>query len=82
MTLKATLQQLKASSRSKLPATTAAIMSRTVEQLRASGLDERALGVGQYAPEFILSDFLGRQYQSLSILAKGPLVLTFYRGSW
>jgi hypothetical protein len=82
MTLNKTLQQIKASSRSKMSAETLAIMGRAIEQLKDSGIVERALGPGRPAPGFHLPDWQGRLYASREILAKGPLILTFYRGSW
>ena len=82
MTLKETLQQIKSASRSKIPEETAAIMSRTTEQLKNSGAAALALGAGQSAPDFTLPDWQGKQYNSKEILANGPLILSFYRGSW
>jgi len=37
---------------------------------------------GDRAPEFILKDANGREVSSRELLAKGPLVVTFYRGVW
>ena len=82
MTLKDTLLQIKSASRAKLPAETAATMSRTTEQLKASGATGMALGAGRKAPDFSLPDWQGTQYDSREILAHGPLILSFYRGSW
>ncbi len=82
MTLNETLQQLKSASRSKLPAETAAIMSRATEHLEGSGAAAMALGEGQPAPSFSLADWQGKEYNSREILANGPMILTFYRGSW
>jgi hypothetical protein len=82
MTLNTTLQQLKSASRSKLPAEKVAIMTRAVEQLENSGIARIALGSGKTAPEFTLSDWRGKLYKSRELLEKGPLILTFYRGSW
>jgi len=82
MTLNTTLQQLKSASRSKLPAETVAIMTRATAQLEHSGIARIALGVGETAPEFSLPDWRGALYRSQELLKKGPLILTFYRGSW
>jgi hypothetical protein len=82
MPLKETLQKIKYASRSKLPAETAAIMSRTSERLKESGVDAMALKAGQAAPDFVLSDWQGKQYDSKAIRANGPMILSFYRGSW
>lgn len=41
-----------------------------------------ALAVGQQVPAFELPDAEGNLISSADLLAKGPLVVTFYRGSW
>ncbi|RJE70959.1 peroxiredoxin-like family protein [Reichenbachiella sp. MSK19-1] len=41
-----------------------------------------AIQVGQKAPAFELPNAEGKLESLESLLAKGPLVLTFYRGSW
>jgi peroxiredoxin len=38
--------------------------------------------VGDVLPEFRLSDAVGKDVSSSDLLAKGPLLLTFYRGEW
>jgi len=82
MTLKSTLLQLKTTSRAKLPEDVAAIMTRATDQLLDSGIVRMALGPGKQAPDFILPDWQGTLYSSSDILANGPLILSFYRGSW
>ena len=41
-----------------------------------------ALAVGQQVPAFELPNAEGNLVSSADLLAKGPLVVTFYRGSW
>jgi len=82
MSLNETLQQMKLASRSKLPTAVAATMTRANEQLKDSGIVRMALGPGHPVPEFELPDAHGTLYNSGKLLAKGPLLLTFYRGSW
>jgi hypothetical protein len=82
MSLNEALRQLKSASRGRIPAETAAIMSQATEQLKASATTTKALGPGTRAPEFILEDWQGNKYRSAELLSKGPLVLSFYRGSW
>ncbi|MFG1420309.1 peroxiredoxin-like family protein [Roseixanthobacter liquoris] len=53
-----------------------------IEDLRRSGLLDVALSAGQAAPDFILPDAQGEDVRFAEILAKGPVVLTFYRGGW
>jgi peroxiredoxin len=58
------------------------IIRRTTKELVDSGQAERALGVGDLAPDFDLPSSSGRHIRSRDLLAKGPLVLNFYRGHW
>lgn len=57
-------------------------MHRATEELRQSGLPERALKSGARAPAFTLNNQDGNQVSSADLLAKGPLVITFFRGHW
>lgn len=57
-------------------------LHRAVDELIASGAPGRALKVGDVAPEFTLPDPDGNSISSKVLLAKGPLVVTFYRGAW
>lgn len=58
------------------------IMERATEELIASGQAGRAIKAGDRAPEFRLRDQDGNEVSSAELLAKGPLVVTFYRGVW
>ena len=57
-------------------------LHRSVDELIASGAPDRALKVGDIAPEFTLPDPDGNPVSSKTLLARGPLVVTFYRGVW
>jgi peroxiredoxin len=57
-------------------------MHRATDELIASGAAARALKAGARAPEFTLRDAHDREIASRELLAKGPLVVTFYRGVW
>lgn len=57
-------------------------MRRATGELVASGQAARALKAGDAAPAFVLNDADGRPVDSRERLAKGPLVVTFYRGVW
>jgi peroxiredoxin len=50
--------------------------------LRAAGVGDSALKAGDACPEFALASAEGRIISSAQLLAKGPLVLSFYRGKW
>lgn len=55
---------------------------RATAALKASGMAEKALTVGDKAPAFTLKDPDGKLVSSADLLAKGPLVVSFYRGIW
>ncbi len=53
-----------------------------MERARTSGTLDHALMVGQTAPEFTLPDAFGKEVSLKALLAKGPVVISFYRGEW
>ena len=57
-------------------------MHRAIEGLRASGIMEQVIKVGDRLPSFSLPNAYGQEVRSGDLLAKGPLVLTFFRGAW
>jgi peroxiredoxin len=57
-------------------------MERNIEEIRSDGTLERVLKPGQKAPSFTLSDQHGATVSSAELLAKGPLVVSFFRGTW
>ena len=50
--------------------------------ITAEMAEGRALGVGETAPDFELPGVDGRPVRLASLLERGPVVLTFYRGAW
>lgn len=57
-------------------------MHRATAELIASGAAARALKAGDKAPAFKLNDSEGQPVSSVDLLARGPLVVSFYRGVW
>jgi peroxiredoxin len=57
-------------------------MHRGTDELIASARAQRAKKAGDRAPEFVLTDPDGKPVSSRGLLAKGPLVISFYRGVW
>jgi peroxiredoxin len=55
---------------------------KLVAGLIAAGVGEDALKPGDPCPPFVLANAEGRLVASSDLLAKGPLVLSFYRGKW
>lgn len=58
------------------------VMERATAELIASGQAGRAIKAGDRAPQFTLKDEDGNELSSAKLLAKGPLIVTFYRGVW
>ena len=57
-------------------------MHRATAELRASGMEDRALKVGDRAPRFTLFDQDQVQVASTDLLREGPLLVSFFRGHW
>lgn len=57
-------------------------MRRATAELIASGAAQKALKAGDKIPAFALADPDGHPVSSASLLEKGPLVISFYRGVW
>ncbi|MEE4417812.1 peroxiredoxin-like family protein [Streptomyces bugieae] len=82
MSLRDELQELFETKHHKLSADALEIMDRGARELAATGMAGRAVGVGAQAPRFTLPSATGREVTLDSLLADGPVVLTFYRGAW
>ena len=82
MSLKQQLAAIREGATKQIPVESLAIMHRATEQLQQSGLAERAIGVGDQMPELSLRAEAGNEVRSSDLLARGPLVLTFFRGVW
>ena len=82
MSLQERLDQIKAAGKTRIPETARNVMERAVADLVKSGLVAKALKVGDRMPSFTLPSVSGRRVASDELLARGPLVLSFYRGRW
>jgi hypothetical protein len=82
MSLEEKLAATRAGSAARIPPDRQAIMHRATEDLRKSGILDRVVKVGERMPAFELANHDGRRVSSEDLLAGGPLVLSFFRGSW
>jgi peroxiredoxin len=64
------------------PKETQRIYAEGIEEVRKSGVVETALKVGDKAPDFELPDISGKLVKLSDLAAKGPVVVTWYRGGW
>ncbi|UMB61165.1 AhpC/TSA family protein [Lutibacter sp. A80] len=53
-----------------------------IDEAKAFEKGKNAIKVGEKAPIFKLPNPLSKQIELLDLLRKGPVVITFYRGSW
>ena len=53
-----------------------------VAQLAADNVAQSAIGVGQKAPPFELTDLDGKTHALSQLIGQQPLVVQFFRGSW
>jgi hypothetical protein len=81
-TLDERLATIREAAGKRLPPERQAIMHRANEELRVSGIMDRMIKVGDRLPGFALQNAYGQEVRSNDLLAKGPLVLTVFRGSW
>ena len=82
MSLAKRLAAIAASSADRMPAEALATMKQGVEDLRASGILSTMIQEGAEAPKFTLPSSDGQTISLEAELAKGPVILTFFRGSW
>ena len=82
MSLQEKLDAIQAASKSRVPPEAQAIMQRSIDDLRASGILGRTLKAGNRAPAFILPNAAGQAISSEALLARGPMVVSFFRGRW
>lgn len=77
--------QLKAQNeagRARISDASLSVMDEATAQLRASGIVESSLQVGEVAADFVLPLATGDTVVLSDLLARGPVVLAFYRGGW
>jgi hypothetical protein len=82
MTLQEQLDRLREAAKARIPAEARAIMERSVEDLRASGITSQIAKVGHPAPDLTLPNAAGHPVSLADLRARGPVVLSFYRGRW
>jgi peroxiredoxin len=66
----------------KIPRPALKIMDAATAELVNNSVASHALHPGDIAPDFILPDADGRTVRLYTELARGPVVLVFYRGGW
>lgn len=80
-TLADTLKETHANITASMPEK-AAIFDADTDALVDTGIANGALKVGEKAPAFSLPNQVGESIVLSELLKKGPVVISFYRGSW
>lgn len=57
-------------------------VDNAIQQAKAISQGEKAIKPGQLAPMFDLPDAQGKATSLCDLLVNGPVIVTFYRGSW
>jgi len=82
MSLKEQLAEYRAGWYQRVPAERQAIMQRHIDQLRSGAIARTMLKVGDHAPAIVLENAKGATLDIGTLLEKGPVIVTFYRGGW
>ncbi len=82
MSLMTELQNLLNQVASQVPAETLSTIGQSTQQVADLKLDEKALKVGDRIPNFTLPSATERSVELQQLLARGPVVISFYRGLW
>jgi len=80
--LESQLKVKREASKSKTPKEIKKKMHKGVQTLKESGLADKALGKGKKMPPLNFLNANKKRIALYDYLEKGPVVLTFYRGSW
>ena len=81
-TLSQQLEEYRAGWMQRVPADRRAAMERHIAHLAEIGIGRNAKRVGDRAPGIVLPDAHGKPFEVARLLAKGPVIVTFYRGGW
>src|SRR5262249_2389881 len=82
MSLKEKLAEQRAASARRIPPERQVVMQRHIEQPRNGTFARAMLKVGDRAPAVLLKNAKGMTVDVATLLKKGPVIVTFYRGGW
>ena len=82
MTLKDEINTLLSEMGPNIPEEVGRKIGSAIKELKDSGLIDNSLRKGGRLPLFTLPDLHGVRVSSIDLLEQGPLVISFYRGSW
>src|SRR5258708_29950965 len=81
-TLAQQLDEFLAGWKQRVPPERQAAMERHIAYLTETAAGKNAKQIGDQAPDIVLPDATGKSFAVADLLAKGPVIVTFYRGGW
>ena len=81
-TLKQQLDDTNAAFSKRVPEEVINNINNAVHEVADSGILDRAKKLGDRAPDFELPNAVGETVKLSDLLARGPVILTWYRGNW
>ncbi len=82
MSLQEKLDAFKVQFKAQAPEAAIEAFERSTQELIDSGQADNAIKAGDKVPEFVLTDPERNEVALGDLLAKGPVVISFYRGAW
>ncbi len=82
MSLKEKIDAYKEGFKAKAPKEAQELMQRATEELQNSPQMRNTIKVGELAPDFTLKNTGNTDVALSTLLDRGPVVLSFYRGRW
>ena len=82
MSLEEKLAAIRDGAAKRIPPERLAIMHRATEDLRVSGILDRVIKPGAQAPDFTLDDQNGSPVTLSAVTARGPVLISVFRGFW
>jgi len=82
MSLTEEIGKFQESMKGQIPDDVMATMMESTKRLIESGIAEKALKVGDKAPDFTLPNATGEDISLATLLSEGAVVINFYRGAW
>jgi hypothetical protein len=82
MSLEEKLAAVRDASAKRIPPERLAVMHAATEQLRGSGILDQVIKPGAQAPDFTLNDQAGNPVALSALIARGPVVMSVFRGFW
>jgi hypothetical protein len=82
MSLEEKLAVIREASAKRIPQERLAIMHNATEQLHRSGILDRVTKPGAKAPDFTLNDQNGNAVTLSTLTARGPVLMSVFRGFW